>query len=477
MGIDSLYIVQDDPKDWQEQSGAMASIYSNSYITLAAAVSEGPEAGIFTRGERYHEAKQTLAHIDCDGVKFPVFARKPFEHQHLPLLDRGWVLQECLLSPRIIYFIEEELSWACQEMEDCECGESDRDPYTPQLASDRPLILRRSSQEGRLKLLHDWRRVVHNYSKLDLTFPHDALPALSGIVQVFARLFDDEYLAGLWRKSIMADLLWYRYIEPESKSYVYDLVNTRWRAPSWSWVSTEFSGGPVEFLDLGTSLVQVVEAVVERAGKDPNGEVASAFLQLKAKALNATSELLPGVNSRVVVKISIDGMIITEASHRSLGLLVGLLAMTALLNLHPNRIRPSQLQRIRVLSIGKYTQQIPTWSDSKYRLSEEQRDAVQALGLRQEVRPCLLIAKDETDQGRWKRIGLMVIAEYQVPLGSPGTSPPIPRVHWRDVFKRLNQPDGLSKEDIRQMFEDGCKAGREIFRAFDDAPMQEFTIW
>jgi hypothetical protein len=46
--IVSLCIIKDDPQDWQEQSGAMATIYSNFYITLAAACAKGPRAGIFT---------------------------------------------------------------------------------------------------------------------------------------------------------------------------------------------------------------------------------------------------------------------------------------------------------------------------------------------------------------------------------------------------------------------------------------------
>jgi hypothetical protein len=74
--IDSLCIVQDDLMDWQEQSGIMTTIYSNSYITLAAAVSDGPESGIFTKGQRYHGTRQTLAHFTRDGVNIPILARR-----------------------------------------------------------------------------------------------------------------------------------------------------------------------------------------------------------------------------------------------------------------------------------------------------------------------------------------------------------------------------------------------------------------
>jgi hypothetical protein len=74
---------------------------------------------------------------------------------------------------------------------------------------------------------------------------------------------------------------------------------------------------------------------------------------------------------------------------------------------------------------------------------------------------------------KMKRIGLMVIAQYHCP---PEFIAMDSYKYWNDVFERLNK-SGLSVEDVRQIFDDGCKVGREIFRAIYEAPMQEFTIW
>jgi hypothetical protein len=142
----------------------------------------------------------------------------------------------------------------------------------------------------------------------------------------------------------------------EAKGYLKDLEHSQWRAPSWSWVSTDFSGGSVRFFNLDTNLVEVVEAVVKRAGKDPNGEVASGFLQLRAKALNASAELLHEADSRDVVKISIDAMIITGPS----GGFPRTHAITELLNSHSNRMTSCQVQRTMVLPIVKNTEAIYT---------------------------------------------------------------------------------------------------------------------
>ena len=46
--------------------------------------------------------------------------------KQLPLLSRGWVLQEWLLSRRILHFCSTELIWECRESSICECEELDQ---------------------------------------------------------------------------------------------------------------------------------------------------------------------------------------------------------------------------------------------------------------------------------------------------------------------------------------------------------------
>jgi hypothetical protein len=169
------------------------------------------------------------------------------------------------LSPRTIDFVGEEMLWECHEDQDCECGQfmyCGR-PSLPLPGENCDVITRK------------WHIAVNKYSRLDLTFTSDAFPALSGVAHVFAKCLDDEYLAGLWKKNLVADLLWYRN---KTEPYLENPVPTTWRAPSWSWASTDFSNGSVDFISLGSSMVEAHEAVVERLCEDPNGEVASELL-------------------------------------------------------------------------------------------------------------------------------------------------------------------------------------------------------
>ena len=44
-----------------------------------------------------------------------------FDEDH-PLMSRGWMYQERLLSPRVLHFGATELVWECREATLCECG-------------------------------------------------------------------------------------------------------------------------------------------------------------------------------------------------------------------------------------------------------------------------------------------------------------------------------------------------------------------
>jgi hypothetical protein len=45
--IDSLCIIQDDVKDWEEQSAITGGIYSQSYLIIAASASKDSSGGCF----------------------------------------------------------------------------------------------------------------------------------------------------------------------------------------------------------------------------------------------------------------------------------------------------------------------------------------------------------------------------------------------------------------------------------------------
>ncbi|KAH7234651.1 heterokaryon incompatibility protein-domain-containing protein, partial [Fusarium redolens] len=206
--IDSLCIIQDDPDDWAEQASRMAQVFSNAQLTIAASRAADGAGGCFTR-----------------------YASEPFtliKHglTRAPLLQRAWVLQEQVLSPRLLHFACGELYWECVSHVACECRGWE------QRAESLQSETRLRKAHGRLDF-EAYRTLVEQYMDLDITNDADRLPALSGIT--FGRPHD-EYLAGMWRSMLIESLHWSPSRRGAERRAYRPAI---YRAPSWSWASIE----------------------------------------------------------------------------------------------------------------------------------------------------------------------------------------------------------------------------------------------
>lgn len=267
--IDALCIIQneDHHEDWKRECGNMASIYRNSHLTIAAAWADSANGGCFTTTD--------------PGVVFgPVTMRKVFHFppvrnsSDFPILARAWTFQERLLAPRVIYFSRQEILWECTELRTCECG-----GVTNPVPGIEKFDLNNQGYTGGVGEI--WRRLVIQYSGLQLTCPDDKLPALSGLAQAMTLRSQENYLAGLWKETLLGDMCWNaRY--PRAKRQ----PQTRWRAPSWSWASVD---GPIDYyVDLNSEAFTrsikdhalVREAKCTPAGPSLTGEVEDGFATL-----------------------------------------------------------------------------------------------------------------------------------------------------------------------------------------------------
>ncbi|KAK4120559.1 HET-domain-containing protein, partial [Parathielavia appendiculata] len=218
--IDSLCIIQDDDKDWRVQSAFMDDIYMNSLLTIMAHSYAGEDGG--------------------SGFLASAFASEgadPVSIYNSPLSRRSWILQERLLSPRILHFFPSQLYYESRYF-----GIVRAEDHTPAFRDPdqlREAILRPENQKPGATPL-DWFRVVERYSACELTQPWDKLVAISGIAKhVQQGSGGVRYLAGLWSDRAAKGLLWLRR-GPVLKR------DPAWagRAPSWSWASVD---GPVRY--------------------------------------------------------------------------------------------------------------------------------------------------------------------------------------------------------------------------------------
>lgn len=203
------------------------------------------------------------------------------EWQNVRVNTRAWVLQEELLSRRILHFGKHQLFWRCGSQQRCE--------MFPFGMLDMPAFresTRLSSSDER-----SWYHHMQEYSTRSMTHEHDKLPAISGLARVFNHTINSRYLAGIWESSLKSNLLWhvadgYQGDGTLCKRRVYSDRNL-YIAPSWSWasVSGKIDFPPNSYRESPTEhLVQILESGVDAlVADDVFGGVSGGCLKVRGK--------------------------------------------------------------------------------------------------------------------------------------------------------------------------------------------------
>jgi hypothetical protein len=307
--IDSLCICQDDVKDWERESSRMASVYCNAYLTIAATGSSDAGGGLFfDRPDRSY--LRTAFRSPGGAIKghvlvFPLLKGRELNQSDLtkmfgnPLNDRGWAFQERVLARRVLHFAVDQISLECLQGTIFEDGL--RLPLRYQT------IHRRHDRIDTLDSIRDeWREMLYLYSIRDLTFLSDKLPALSGIAKIYAGMLGDEYVAGLWRNSIIEELSWRIASALESPGKA-----DNYRAPSWSWASVDV-GAQVTIRTKDGPVRKVATALdyhVEIDGDNPFGKVKGGWVKVEAPLIPLCVSDEPCMYDGIVLSTgSIDGV-------------------------------------------------------------------------------------------------------------------------------------------------------------------------
>ncbi|KAH7091330.1 heterokaryon incompatibility protein-domain-containing protein [Paraphoma chrysanthemicola] len=273
--IDALCIIQDDAEDWRLESSRMGSVYQNATLNLGASggsiprlhgafddiLPEGPApVGLFM-SRRVSDF--LIPHVE---IARKGFSRTHFgfdrdiqaqSHSQVPLLRRGWVFQERLLSPRSVYF-GEQLTWECPELlanESFPEGSpgfhlaspwNNNAPFRLSRLLSRPNF--NSLEYANNVIINDlyrtWLNLVMDYRHCDLTFQSDALPAISGLVRGFRKMssLSGIWMYGLFRMDLIRGLLWNRCVLHCTEIAAHPPAQRN--IPSWSWAATDL---PVDF--------------------------------------------------------------------------------------------------------------------------------------------------------------------------------------------------------------------------------------
>jgi hypothetical protein len=281
--IDSLCIVQNDLLEWEKESVKMGSYYSNALFNIAAVSSSDGSGGLFAFRNPFETTPCPVTVIlpssdavgKQKGIEGFLGASVSWDpalqvaiFQRPPLWQRAWVLQERLLSSRMLMFSNVQMSWKCREEEASESAPGGSQRHADMSRGDEMLMLvlmglkkfqlqtksvvqkrvdsgceegkgleaaaayEYGTEEELTQLYNAWYDLITLYTKCALTIPSDIFPAISGIASSMSAATQDRYVAGLWEHDLHRGLLW---SAPDSTNSKLDL--RQHRAPSWSWAS------------------------------------------------------------------------------------------------------------------------------------------------------------------------------------------------------------------------------------------------
>ncbi|KAJ4110290.1 hypothetical protein NW768_012050 [Fusarium equiseti] len=248
--IDALCIIQGDKQDWERESKLMARVYGNATLTITAGRSSDARNSFI--GNQYRQlapcCEFPLAESGLGTVRVGLLRSRDYGITE----TRGWCCQERRLSRRVVVFGKEQLFFFCRNSHYSEdyvfqhsrtvslYGLLNATDGNPQLRKDR--------------LLQHWDTILVDFSKRQLSNPHDIFAALASIAAPISEALESRYLAGLWECDIIRCLLWrpgYRLnkflgsaTRPLPTKFAPAPVI---RAPSWSWAAIQGAVMPVPF--------------------------------------------------------------------------------------------------------------------------------------------------------------------------------------------------------------------------------------
>lgn len=244
--VDRLCIIQDDARDWEKEASIMCDIYSRSALTITVPSCIRPSQSFLKKRENAHQfgEKDGFAVVKCINAKSESksnwwlrrgvagrgqaswFLEASWDEFALLAcatgnrwITRGWTFQEWMLSPKVLH-IDTMTLWDCFEGYANELNRR----YT-----ERARLLRKPEEYGKGLT---WAFLVEEYTRREITYEKDRLPALAGLASRYRQATGHTYLAGLWLEEMPRSLLWQTWRGDDAPPNANE-TNT----PSWSWGS------------------------------------------------------------------------------------------------------------------------------------------------------------------------------------------------------------------------------------------------
>ncbi|KAK3293773.1 uncharacterized protein B0H64DRAFT_376637 [Chaetomium fimeti] len=259
--IDSLCIIQDGDggADWKKEAPRMAQYYQHSLFTVAGTMEDMDNGllqpyseddspwghGMLVRLPYRDRTSEQAGHFFVYRRQVPVVNDYWATVRESILFRRGWILQEWLLSKRLLWYTPKGLFFECYT-------DGPRTEYQERVLVENAqsdlraqLQLKGSFAPDNIGILDFWYRTIELYSSCNLTKPDkDRILAVAGLSKEVGPILADRmretavdgvhhetYLAGLWLRDLHHGLLW----EEDHSALPWTIAVDE--APTWSWAS------------------------------------------------------------------------------------------------------------------------------------------------------------------------------------------------------------------------------------------------
>ena len=242
--VDALCLIQDlSPNEFHSLVSEIPEVYRHAALTIAAYSSRKADEGFLQlRDLKMAEHIKSFSNGNlcecCISIKgmhgssgsamFKCYLDKWWAlYEQGPINDRGWTLQERMLSRRYLIFSNRATRWVCTE------SMMKNEPMVDGGDAQWVLDVKTNFHNRDKDIL--WRELVQAYTDRQLGNEKDRPIAISALA--YEQGDPEDYAAGLWLSSITSDLCWGENGSSLRNRELYKPFRSYY-APSWSWWST-----------------------------------------------------------------------------------------------------------------------------------------------------------------------------------------------------------------------------------------------
>jgi hypothetical protein len=258
--VDALYILQSEgpddmshKEDWSYEAARFGQYYENALLTIAATGASSSDDRLLLPRQILRFEPKSITFRPGKALSYTIRSSIPSwlsETYFGPLSERGWAIQERLLSRRVLHFAENMILWECHDRRATELDPQGLNPNGPEdlnllfiefMTKCRDLYAKGLESDD---FMDEWYAFIEMYSESNFSFVSDRLPALSGIAAIIQQHTQQRYVAGLWESDIPRGLTWqalgpFRFdttqlVDPPIIGKPVNL-DTQVILPSWSW--------------------------------------------------------------------------------------------------------------------------------------------------------------------------------------------------------------------------------------------------